>query len=99
MSSAEEIKKKGLEVDFNRKFLGTVFRNSLGDYVYSISNYSIDDIKNDFSCRQFLLEPLQSSDVEKLMKKSLKEGKDFLFEACKERPYNEEKAFKDLGLI
>ena len=98
MSCPEEMKEEGLEVDFKKRFLGLCFRNSLGDYIYSISNYSEDDINNNFSCRQFLLEPLTLKDIEKLMEQSLKEDKDLLFEACKDRPYDEIKEYEKLGI-
>ena len=98
MSCPEEMKEEGLEVDFEKRFLGSCFRNILGDYIYSINNYSEDDENNDFSYRQFLLKPLNSEDVEKLMIKSLKEDKDLLFEACKDRPYNEMEEYEKLGI-
>lgn len=97
MSGPEKLKVEGLEVDF-KEVLGLCFRNFFGKYIYSISNYSEDDINNDFSCRQFLLEPLTLKDVEKLMIKSLKEDKDLLFEACKDRPYNEMEEYEKLGI-
>ena len=98
MSGPEKLKVEGLEVDFKKRFLGLCFRNFFGKYIYSISNYSEDDINNDFSCRQFLLEPLTLKNVEKLMIKSLKEDKDLLFEACKDRPYNEMEEYEKLGI-
>ena len=98
MSCPEEMKKEGLEVDFKKRFLGSCFRNILGDYIYSINNYSEDDKNNDFSSRQFLLKPLNSENVKKLMEQSLKEDKDLLFEACKDRPYDEIKEYEKLGI-
>ena len=80
-----------LEINFEERFNAYVYMSFLGEgFLYS-SKKENSNIYELFS--------YEKDDIDKLMEQSLKEGRDLVFEACKGRPYNEEKAFKDIGLI
>lgn len=64
---------------FFNKFDGFAFEGHLGDLIYCHYNS-----KN----KWFYCHPLEKSDVERLMKKSLEVGEDLLLKECKDRPYD-----------
>ncbi|MGP1520234.1 MAG: hypothetical protein ACTTIZ_01815 [Treponema sp.] len=79
-----------LEIDFEEKFNASVYISFLGEgYLYSSR-------KEDEPCYELF--SLTKNEIDTLMEQSLKEDKDLLFEACKDRPYDEAIAFKNLGI-
>jgi len=89
------------EKDFDKSFKGGVFYNHLGDLVYSVgvSEWAEDDEDEEKDSQYFFCAPLEYSDIEKLMKKSLEVGEDLLLKECKNRPYNLEKREKEVDEI
>ena len=81
------------EKDFDKRFKGGVFRNHLGDLVYSVgaSEWAEDEEDDDEDSQDFWFAPLEYSDIERLMKKSLEVGEDLILKECKDRPYDWEK--------
>ena len=79
-----------LEIDFEKKFNASVYISFLGEgYLYSLK-------KEDAPCYELF--SLTKNEIDTLMEQSLKEGKDLLFERCKNKPYDEAIAFKKLGI-
>jgi len=79
-----------LEIDFEKKFNASVYISFLGEgYLYSLKK------ENEPSYELF---SLTKNEIDTLMEQSLKEGKDLLFERCKNKPYDEAIAFKKLGI-
>ena len=79
-----------LEIDFEKKFNASVYISFLGEgFLYSPKK------ENEPSYELF---SLTKNEIDTLMIKSLKEGKDLVFERCKNKPYDEAIAFKKLGI-
>ena len=79
-----------LEIDFEKKFNASVYISFLGEgFLYSPKK------ENEPSYELF---SLAKNEIDTLMDQSLKEGKDLLFERCKNKPYDEAIAFKKLGI-
>lgn len=79
-----------LEIDFEKKFNATVSISFLGEgFLYSPKK------ENEPSYELF---SLTKNEIDTLMEQSLKEDKDLLFEACKDRPYDEIKEYEKLGI-
>ena len=79
-----------LEIDFEKKFNASVYISFLGEgYLYSSK-------KENMPCYELF--SLTKNEIDALIEQSLKEDKDLLFEACKDRPYNEIEECKKLGI-
>ena len=79
-----------LDIAFEKKFNATVSISFLGEgFLYSPKK------ENEPSYELF---SLTKNEIDTLMEQSLKEGKDLLFEACKNRPYNEMEEIEKLGI-
>ena len=78
------------EKAFDKRFKGSVFRNYLGDLVYShgASEWNEDTEGDEAVAQVFWFSPLEYSDIERLMKKSLEAGEDLILKECKNRPYD-----------
>ena|GEM_PF-1380987 len=79
-----------LEIDFEKKFNASVYISFLGEgFLYSPKK------ENEPSYELF---SLTQEEINTLMEKSIKDGINYLFEKCKNHPYDEATAFKKLGL-
>lgn len=79
-----------LEIDFEKKFNASVYISFLGEgHLYSSK-------KEDKPCYELF--SLAKNEIDTLMEKSLKDGVNYLYEKCKNAPYDEASAFKKLGI-
>lgn len=79
-----------LDIAFEKKFNATVSISFLGEgFLYSPKK------ENEPSYELF---SLTKNEIDTLMEQSLKEDKDLLFEACKDKPYDEIKEYERLGI-
>lgn len=89
------------EVEFDKRFKGGVFCNHLGDLVYSVgaSEWDEDEEDDEKDTQEFWFAPLEYSDLERLMRKSLEVGEDLILKECKDRPYDWEKRMAEVDEI
>ena len=79
-----------LEIDFEKKFNATVSISFLGEgFLYFPKK------ENEPSYELF---SLTKNEIDTLMEQSLKDGVNYLYEKCKNAPYDEASAFKKLGI-